>query len=254
MTLTLEKRIGFFLIGVVLSATCSWVQAEGLQGYYTEEEVRIFHPLGSPDKIITRKSWYAGDRMRKDEQWEGITIARFDLGRIYLLDTHTRTYVEVSSDFLQKNSESVLAGFGLPAEDGKGIYFPDDLYIRTETTKEIGRWSCYQVMTNPKYRTPDSPYVVIWYSTDVDFPVQVFGEQLKQLFGDSPTVEGLFDRLSKFEGYPVRTEAHGSNTVTTTTLYKIEYRRDIDPSLFEIPEDYNGVELPEDMTGVQRTP
>lgn len=244
-----------FLIGILATAAVNLsALGQGLEGYYTEEEIRTFQPLGSPDKVVIRRSWYAGDCMRKDEQWQGITIARFDKGRIYILDQTTKTYLEVSTDFLRENASEALLSFGVREGKRGELSFPDDLYIRTEATKEIAHWSCYQVTTNPRYRSPESPYVVIWYSTDVNFPVQVFGDQLKQLFGNSPEVDGLFDRLTRFEGYPVRTEVHTPESVTMTTLFKIERRTGIDPALFEIPEGYNGVELPTQVPGSRLTP
>jgi hypothetical protein len=81
----------------------------------------------------------------------------------------------------------------------------------------------------------------------VDFPVQLYGDQLKQLFGNTPEVEGLFTRLRQFEGYPVRSEAHGASQTTVTTLIKIERRDDIDPALFEVPPDYSEEILDEDI-------
>lgn len=216
-----------------------------LSGYYTEEEVRTFYPLDVSDQTIIRKSWYAGDRMLKDEQWQGKTIARFDKGMIYQLDQSSNSYVEISTQFLRNNASSGLSGFGVTDAKGR-ISFPEDLFIRTESTKQIAKWNCYQVMTNPKYRTPEGPYVVFWYSEEVDFPVEVYGDQLKQMFGNSAEVEQFFDRIKKFEGYPVRTEAHDIIN-TYTTLMKIERREDIDPALFEIPDGYLGVPLPEDF-------
>ena len=218
-----------------------------LEGYYTEEEVRAFDPLGGPDKVVIRKSWYAGDKMKKDEAWYGTTIVRFDLDKIWVLDAKTETYIEASANFIRKFSKQGLSSFGIRRHECDEVYFPDDLYIRTESNKVIGPWQCYQVITNPKYRDPKAPYAVFWYSTDIDFPVDVYGEQLKQLFGKSQEVEGLFQRLSQFEGYPVRTEAHGTTFTTVTTLMKIQYETEIDPKIFDIPEGYNGVPLPEDL-------
>lgn len=216
-----------------------------LEGYYTEEEVRTYDPVIGRDVVIIRKSWYAGDRMRKDEEWQGITIARFDLNRIYVLDSQMKTCMELTLDFLQEHSAEGLSAFGIRSEQDNELIFPDDLFIRTNTTKRICLWNCYQVMTNPQYRHPDEPYVIIWYSTDVNFPVQIYRDQLKNLFGHTPEVEGLFDRMNQFEGYPVRTEAHVPNHNQITTLIKIEYLEKIDSQLFEIPGDYFIVPFPE---------
>jgi len=216
-----------------------------LSGYYTEEEVRTLNAPEVGDQVIIRKSWYAGDRMMKDEEWKGKTIARFDKGMIYQLDSNTKSYIEISTAFLQKHASEGLKQFGIA--DGKGnITFPPDLLMRTESTKRIAKWNCYQVMTNPKYRTPDGAYLVLWYSDEVDFPVDVYGDQLKQMFGNSEEAEQYFSRIKQFEGYPVRTEAHGTSKTVVTTLMKIERKDDIDPKLFEIPDDYRGVPLPED--------
>lgn len=237
----------FILAGFLLSALGGAACIYALEGYYSEEEVRTFHPIRGPDQTVIRKSWYASDRMRKDEDWMGITIARFDLDRIYILDQHTKTYRQISADLLREFSPQSLSAFGIQNNEGGGLDFPDDLYIRTETTKRIGLWSCYQVMTNPKYRSPRAPYIVFWYSLDVDFPVQLYGDQLKQIFGNTPEVGGLFNRLAKFDGYPVRTEAHGTGLNTVTTLIKIERRTDINPALFEVPTDYTEETLIEDI-------
>ncbi|MFH1861908.1 MAG: hypothetical protein ABH878_03760 [bacterium] len=140
---------------------------------------------------------------------------------------------------------------GAQIDQQGNYYFPADMYIQTESTKQIGRWNCYQVITNPKYRSPEAPYNIFWYSTDVDFPVQLFGDQLRQLFGNSEEVDGLFKRLAQFDGYPVRTEAHGVRYSTITTLIKLERVGDIDPMLFEVPEGYDKNEIPERIPGMQ---
>ena len=241
------------LLLVVLTASA--VRAVNpLEGYYTEEEIRSFNPLGGPDQFHIRKTWYCGDRMLKDDACYGKTIARFDLGKIWVLDEDSKTYIEVSTGFIHKNAREGLAPFGIPREDGEGFYFPEDLYVRTEATKRIGLWDCYQVTINPRYRTSEAPYSIFWYSTEVDFPVEVYGKKLMQLFGKSPEVEAFFQRLKKFEGYPVRVESHGTTEVTVTSLMKIRRQKDVDPLLFEIPEGYFGMPLPDDMSKLPGTP
>jgi hypothetical protein len=227
---------------------------DSLEGYYTEEEIRSFDPMGGPDQYHLRKTWYCGDRMLKDDAWYGKTIARFDLGKIWILDEQSKTYIEVSTSFIHKNAREGLAPFGIPREDGNGFHFPEDLYVRTETTKKIGLWDCYQVTVNPKYRSPEAPYSVFWYSTDVNFPVEMYGKKLMQLFGKSAEVEAFFQRLKQFEGYPVRVESHGNTEVTITSLMKIRRQTDVDPQLFEIPEGYFGMPLPDDMRELPHTP
>lgn len=242
-----SRKIILWLIPAVLAFLPGrTVHAGGLSGYYTEEEVR-FENIDSPDDILIRKSWYCGKMMKKDEQWQGITIARLDQDKIYVIDPQIKTYFTITPELLRKNVAFNLQNFGAQkGPDGK-YFFPEDLFIRTGTTRQIGNWNCYQVMTNPKYRNPDQPYVVFWYSTEVDFPVQVFGEQLKGFFGDTPETRGLFDRIHKFEGYPVRTETHGVSRTVVTTLVKLESRRDVDPKTFEVPKEYNLVPLPDNM-------
>jgi hypothetical protein len=225
------------LTGLLLAALGALAPVQALDGYYTEEEVRSYDQVTGRDKVVTRKTWYAGDRWRKEEVYYGTTIARFDLDRIYVLDPNAKTCLEITPKFLQTYASEGLSAFGRYLGDGK-FDFPNDLYIRTETTKQIGHWDCYQVMTNPVYRTPKSSYAVFWYCADVDFPVKIYGDQLRRVFGESREVEALFDRLTKFEGYPVRTEAHIPNANQTTTLIKVENRKDIDPALFEVPEEY----------------
>ncbi len=172
--------------------------ALALEGYYTEEEVRTPAPGEPGDWTYIRKSWYSDQRMRKEEEWLGITIARFDKDLIYVLEPTIKTYFEVTPETLRKHAESQLKLFGAQ-EDAQGKpYFPADLFVRTGTTKKIGRWSAYQVMTNPKYRRPEIPYMVIWYSTEINFPVKLFGDQLRNFFGNSPEAEGLFQRLTQF--------------------------------------------------------
>lgn len=225
--------------------------ALAVEGYYTEEEVRTYDPVIGRDKIVKRKTWYADDRWRKEEVYYGTTIARFDLDRIYILDIHTKTALEITPEFLQAHAGEGFSAFGRHLGDGK-YDFPEDLYVRTGTTKSIGPWDCYQVTTNPKYRSPKTPYAVFWYCKNVDFPVRIYGEQLKQLFGDSPEVNALFDRLNTFEGYPVRTEAHMPNANQVTTLIKVEYRKDLDPVLFEVPEEYTRIPFaPESLESVE---
>lgn len=220
--------------------------AKTLEGYYTEEEVRYPSPGQPGDYVVIRKSWYAKDRMRKEEEWMGVTVARFDLDKFFVLDAQSKTYFEISAQDIQQSSSQGLKAFGAQEDAAGKLYFPDDLFIRTETEKRIGPWRCYQVMTNPKYRNPDTPYNVLWYSTDVDFPVELFGEQLKNMLGDSPDVRGLFDRITRFEGYPVRSEAYGASETIVTTLFKIEKRKNIEATLFEIPRDYKLIARPED--------
>jgi hypothetical protein len=224
-----------------------------LDGYYTEEEVRAYVPDDRHDTSFIRKTWYAGDRMRKEEPLPGITIARFDLDIIHVLNPIRKIYNSVKSEDLRQYFSDILATMGVEDQNGK-LSFPDDLYIRTDATKTIGIWHCYQVITNPKYRKPERPYTVFWYSTDVKFPSSIYGEALKELFGNAPEVDGLFDRILKFEGYPVRTESHGPGSQNTiTSLLKIEQRKNIDPNLFEVPSDYK-LEPLDKVTGPVRYP
>jgi hypothetical protein len=241
--------VGFVIVLVM----CLWtqpVQSKPLEGYYTEEQVR-FQTEDQPDDIVIRKSWYCGQMMAKDEQWQGITIARMDRNQIHILDPQMKVYFTVTPEVLRQNVGSQLQLFGAQKDEKGNYYFPEDLFVRTGTTKEVGRWECYQVMTNPKYRNPETPYIIFWYSTQVDFPVKVFGDQLKNFFGDTPEVRGLFDRITKFEGYPVRTEAHGLDNTVITTLLKLDYRRNIDPQIFEIPKEYNQIALPGNLPAPQ---
>ncbi|RJP80183.1 MAG: hypothetical protein C4524_03830 [Candidatus Zixiibacteriota bacterium] len=225
--------------------------ATALEGWYTEEEVR-FPAMGqTAPYTIVRRSWYTDDCMRKDEEWKGITIARFDQDRIYYLEPGLEGYFEITPEMLQRNALTDLKAFGA-VEDSRGkLHFPEDLFVRTETRKRIGPWDTYQVMTNPIYRDPQRPYMVLWYSHQVDFPVQLLGNQLRQFFGDSPEVKGLFERIRQFEGYPVRTEAHGLGGTVVTTLRKVEYHKDIDPSMFEVPENYHQLPTPDQMPGMR---
>jgi len=239
----MKLRSVLALIIAVLAAAPAWA----LDGYYTEEEIRYPAMGQRMEYSIIRKTWYAGDCMRKEEGWQGTTIARFDLNKFYVLEPDSKTYFTVSADFIREFSPQGLKAFGA-LEDGKGnLYFPSDLYVRTEAKKTIGRWECYQVTTNPKYRNPKLPYCVIWYSTEVDFPMDLFGEQLKNLMGDTPEIRDLFNLLKQFEGYPIRQEAHGSSNTVITTLYEFERRDHIDPALFEVPKDYSETSMPEDM-------
>jgi len=245
----LSRILPVLLSGLIFFSVSSGALA--LEGYYTEEEVRTFAPAGGPDNVVIRKSWYADDRMRKDEGWMGITIARFDLDCIYILEPRSRTYVEISPEFLAQYSPRGLKAFGAQEDERGVLYFPDDLYIRTETTKKIGLWNCYQVVTNPRYRSPKAPYVVLWYSTEVEFPVHIFTDQLRRLFGKSPAAEGLFNRLTQFEGYPVRTEAHGPAANVITTLIRIQRQKDMNPEQFEVPADYTKEIMPEEIPGLR---
>ncbi len=242
-----SKTVLILLFSFALFFNSSAGAAENLQGYYTEEEVRTQYLQNGADKVVIRKSWYTDKMMLKDEAWQGLTIVRFDLDKIFMLDPHTKTYIEVSASFLQNNASNGLADFGLFNEETGKPEFPEDLFVRTEATRQITSWQCYQVMTNPIYRNPRRPYTIFWYSLEVDFPVDVYVNQLKALFGESPEVDGLFNRIKNFEGYPVRLEAHGLNSTVITTLIKIEYLEDIDASIFDIPDDYNGIPLPENM-------
>ncbi len=236
-------RLGALLILWLLVASPLSAETKRLTGYYTEEEVRTL-TAGELDDVILRKSWYSGQLMMKDEQWQGITIARLDRDSIYILEPRIKAYFTVTPETARRNVATQLQIFGAEKDKTGKFFFPEDLFIRTGTTKQVGRWNCYQVMTNPKYRSPEKPYVIFWYSTEVDFPVQVFGQQLKNFFGDTPEVKGLFDRITQFEGYPVRTEAHGENGTVITTLVKLQSRNDIDPQIFEVPKGYNHVPMP----------
>lgn len=235
-----RRFVGFYLLIILFQG-----KATALEGYYTEETVREPAQGQRGDYIFIRKTWYAGDRMRKDEEWKGITIARFDKNVFYVLDPKTETYFEITPAMFRKYSEFGMRSFGALEDKSGKLYFPDDLLIRTETSKTIGNWECYQVMTNPRYRSPDRPYVVIWYSYAVDFPSQIYAAQMKKFFNSAPEIESLFRQIQSFEGYPVRTESHGISALVVNTLYKIEWRADLDPSLFELPTEYQKVTVPE---------
>ena len=240
----MNLAIKIILIAALLAAaTTTWA----LDGFYTEEEIRYPAMGQRMEYSIIRKTWYAADRMRKEEGWQGTTIARFDQDKFYVLEPGSRTYFTVSSEFIKEYAPQGLKAFGA-LEDGKGnMYFPPDLYVRTEAKKTIGRWECYQVMTNPKYRNPKLPYCVIWYSSEVDFPMDLFGEQLKNLMGDTPEIRDLFNLLKQFEGYPIRQEAHGVSELVITTLFKFERKDAIDSALFEVPKDFSETDMPEEM-------
>ena len=237
MTPACCQRLIIVLLTVLI---CGSSAAYALEGYYTEEEVRIFNPFEPKhrDTVFIRKSWYSSDLMRKDEQLMGTTIARFDRGKIYKLNHNIKSYIEVPVDFMREYAHGGLIGFGAQANSDGSLYFPDDIYVRTDAEKEIGLWNCYQVITNSKYRSAQSPYVIFWFSAEVDFPIEVFGDQIKKVFSYTPEVDNLFDRLAQFEGFPVKTETHGATQVTTTTLIKFERLQDIESSLFEVPSDY----------------
>lgn len=236
-----------WLGAIFLPLLCGSATAKSLEGFYTEEEVRFPSSDQPGDYVVIRKSWYANDRMRKEEEWMGVTIARFDQDKFCILDPQAKTYFEITQRDIQQYSTQRLKAFGAQVNAAGKLYFPEDLLVRTETEKTIGPWHCYQVMTNPKYRNPDEPYSILWYSTDVDFPVELFGNQLKNLLGDSPESRGLFDRITRFEGYPVRSESHGIGSTVITTLYKIERRNDIDAALFELPKDYKLIPVPSEL-------
>ncbi|MDK9698918.1 MAG: DUF4412 domain-containing protein [bacterium] len=197
---------------------------------YAAPGLYVEQTTGSNDNTHIAKIFAASDRFRAEEG-STITIARNDLGVIWMFDETEKSYIEMPQSMLK---ELAAMGQAASGEAGKDPGLRGDAYYRTGKTKKIGEWDCYEVALDLQKRSGMLEIVdeqSLWISTKAYPGAISYFEWVFQALGVSR------DDLNKMktvlgEGFPIETRMVAMGNTTVTRVVKLE-SRDHPNSLFE---------------------
>ncbi|MCX7835516.1 MAG: hypothetical protein N2450_05540 [bacterium] len=195
-------------------------------GIIVYQETKSEPSYGAP--AFTTKTYITKDKFRTEENGS-IVIGRMDKELIWIFEKTTQTYNEINSETIQQlsssNSQDPIKPTGSFAE----------LFRRTGKERRIGNWDCFEVAMIPEKRFglflfADSQS--IWISKK-SYPYgKTYLHKILQLL--SPSKDGFDSILPVFgDGFPIEVRITSMNSVTTTTVTKIEENQSIDENLFE---------------------
>jgi hypothetical protein len=152
------------------------------------------------DEEVT--TWLTKDMMRRDEG-NMMTLVRYDLNKICLIDHSKKTYSEMN---LPLDMETVL-----PPEAKQML---DQMEMSSSVTdtgeiKTINNWQCkkYLVEISVSMMGMSMPIKMdFWASKDLGIDEDLYKKFYAETLSLNPMFQDMVEEFKKIEGYPVRTE------------------------------------------------
>lgn len=208
--------------------------------FYREEVIVATHfPSGQTNTNRT-KTWIKGEKMRTEAAGgKDITVIRGDLNLVYIINLERHVYSETSLTMFRQAARGSLLLLGR-----------DPAYQWTNRKKNIGKWSCREVIVADDNYSGGERMLVVWWVSEADEFEKKCQRQVMRLTAGEPDDEAVrqaYDKLLGISGYPIRTETtatrQGVTLQSVQTLEKLE-RREIDDSLFDLPEGLTKIVMP----------
>lgn len=238
------------ILGMAFLCVALWAAAGPvLPDVYIEERLDGPPIAGVPTGGVI-KSWVSGIKLKQiNPSGEEVFIFRADLGKMYMVNSTRRAYLEMPLTQVRQMTERSLDIY-IPRINGVPT-IPDEIYKKTGRTKKIGQWNVYEVEVVPGQSGPGmSSKTTMWVTKETGFDHAFMVRLFKITMGEqvSPDLQKLFDKMTALDGYPVQTittTTFQNQTYTSTkTLVKIERRDNMPANLFEVPTGYTKIEPP----------
>ncbi len=206
----------------------------GEKGFLIIKDYETYFEPDSTPFTSQNKIWITGKNVRieNDQDNDRLLLINMDKNEIYQVDNKAKTYKRLE----------------IP-EGLKDIQRPKEIESkRLQETKKFGDWDCYKVSISTKANDIylDAEY---WLTKDVDIPYS-WRRKVAKYFGLDQ--ENLTEELAKYEGYPVyvvlKMKSKEKEIKVCTMVMELK-ELEIDSKTFEIPHDFNLVDMsfkPED--------
>jgi len=228
------------LFGTARSAAAGDESLDLSLSLYREEVIVSTQFPGGQSHTNRTRSWIKGEKMRTEAaEGRDVTIIRGDLNLVYVINLERHVYTETSLTVFRQAARGSLLMLGR-----------DPAYQWTNRKKNIGKWSCREVVVADENFSGGDRLRVIWWMSEAPELEKKWQRHIMRLTAGAPTEEAVrqsFEKLLGITGFPVRTETtatrQGAMLQSVQTLEKIE-RRDMDDALFELPAGLTKILVP----------
>ena len=217
--------LGIILIGcIVTEFLAGSLYAED---YYIEKHTETIIDGESLGGVSTLQLWVKGDSIRyvNSNDMGNILIIKMDDDKVYQINGKEKTVKEIDlkSKFVSMEKQIKVSS------------------KKTGEKKKIDQWEAYQVLLTSEVRGAKTE-VEYWLTDKIHYPMET-RVKMASYFGQGKIIE----ELKKYPGYPVEIVVHvkaqSKKIDMKTNLIKLE-KRNIDEKLFEIPGEYEKIDLP----------
>jgi hypothetical protein len=219
------------------------------EGVYIEERIASPAMMGEPARAEVVRTWIVGDDLMRQDGRDGRETMLFRLAekRVVVLDRDANTYVEIPLDRFAPVAALRLTMYTRRDEQGRETV-PVPLFKKTGRARRIGKWNCYEVEVQGDPLMGGRP--TQWIATNTGLDPRLYARALAiPLGGKLPEDKRpIAEQMVALGGYPVRTvlsRGLGRPLVAKTQTVEVLQRREIDRSIFEVPDGYTKVEIPE---------
>lgn len=226
------KKLFVIVTLLLITTTLGFAQ----KGYYLEQKVTTSSVMGQPAKEFISKNWILDNRFRSESD-EQITIFRFDLKKVWMINTQKKQYNEMSMDEMRQMAQMGHAMM----QNVEGVNFK---FRKTGRTKKINQWNCYEVASDVKMMKQS-----IWLTEDLPFGKDVYYNFYKEMPEFRDLAESIY-KSEELNGYPVLSETEinmmGMKIQSSSELITIREEK-IDSGLFDLPGGLEKVANPLEM-------
>lgn len=206
------------------------------KGYYLEQKVYTSSVMGQPAKEFISKSWIMDDRFRSESD-EQITIFRFDLKKVWMIDPEKKQYNEMGMDEMRQMAQMGRSMM----QSAEGLDFK---FRKTGKTKKINQWNCYEVTSDGGIMKQS-----IWLTEDLPFGKDIYYNFYKDMPEFRELAESIYNS-EDLKGYPVLSETEmnmmGMKIQSSSELITIREEK-IASGLFDLPKGLKKVANPMEM-------
>ncbi len=217
------------LMGSLLLNGCASLRSIPSQNYYIEKHTETFIDGESAGGASVLELWVKKDCVRyyNSNDKDNILIIRMDQDKAYQINEKEKTIKDID---LKSKFAAVEKEIKVTAK-------------KTDKKKKVDTWGeVYQVLLTSSARGVSTD-VEYWVSEKVKLP-QETRLRMSDYFGQRKIIE----ELKQFPGYPIEIIVHlnvqGKKIDMVTKTVKIDHKKKIDNSLFEIPSEYKKIDLP----------
>ncbi|MBN1551823.1 DUF4412 domain-containing protein [bacterium] len=201
-------------------------------GMYWESQVISTGVPGAGEGVKVTKNYQTDFALRTDND-DGITIFNFETGIFYSIDPEKKTYSETKLDEMFKpDDESAQFAQSFMKQMAENMSIK-----KTDETKEINGYNCTKYIV-----TIMGMDTIQWVTKDIEGYKELreaaskYAEKLK----NNPQLSsmlGMGEAYKEIDGFPIKTTSEMGPVKSETTVIKVEMK-DLDKSLFSIPEGY----------------
>ncbi len=227
-----------FAFSIILSPTLAKADILIKKTKHTEATV-----MGQPQPVKDEKgiTWIAKDKIR-EEMGESLTIVRFDLNKIYIIDHSKKSYSEID---LPIEFDKVV-----PPEAKhmiEMVKMTSSSVTDTGETQTIRGWKCkkFLVEVEISIMAMNIPMKMeIWTSKDLGIDLNTYKKFSSTFLSLNPFTKDLSEEVKKIEGFPVLTISSMAMTGTETKereeVVAVE-KKDAPANTYNLPTGYKKI-------------